>query len=191
MGWTSYYKPASVSTDEELRNYLHNHLLEGHEVLYDCVRASGHGDRVLYAALRLPDGTVTALVLLGNSRNCDFCVKEIGETMGPAAAGAPAKLLNLLTPADNEYALAWRKRCWDNVAYAKSCRAGARRVDTELVGKTIRLAEPISYGDYGPTHTFDVVSRTELRGHHLNVRFRARAPREWWMREFEVLDEAS
>ena len=42
----------------------------------------------------------------------ELSTKQMDETMGPGYYGATAKLLKLLTPTDNNYALGWRKQCW-------------------------------------------------------------------------------
>lgn len=42
--------------------------------------------------------------------------KDIDETMGPVESGAPASLLDLLSPTTVPYALDWRERCRRNAA---------------------------------------------------------------------------
>lgn len=54
------------------------------------------------------------LVQYGTGRE-KFLYKDMDETVGPCEAKMPLSLLKLLkTPAYNEYARSWRKRCWQH-----------------------------------------------------------------------------
>ena len=61
---------------------------------------------------------VVALVCLLNyapkSYN-NFGWKDVDETCGPCECDCPEKILKLLTPTTNEYALRWRESCWSKV----------------------------------------------------------------------------
>ncbi len=105
------------------------------------------GNRVYYAAAqRLENGVgreVFAIVCLvrWNPRDRDgliFGYKDMDETCGPNEAACPGRILALLSPTDNAYALAWRERCRIRVARAK------RRLDD---GMRIRLATPVTFTD--------------------------------------------
>lgn len=67
---------------------------------------------------------VVALVFLldyrPNDRDFDTGYKDMDETMGPCESECPERILQLLTPTTHENALAWRQRCWDNIAQRKS-----------------------------------------------------------------------
>lgn len=81
---------------------------------------------VIYAAARKRENpeTVFALVMpFSFDRNGYFVVKEQDETMGPADAEAPAKVLNLLTETDNRWANGPR-RCSSARATAASTPSG-------------------------------------------------------------------
>jgi hypothetical protein len=59
---------------------------------------------------------VTALVCLVryHPHNCGgyiFGYKDMDESMGPCEAACPPAILDLLTPTDRPYAVAWRERC--------------------------------------------------------------------------------
>ncbi len=58
--------------------------------------------------------------------------------MGPCEAECPARILDLLTPTDKEYALDWRKRCRANLE-----RRGRKLSD----GDRLRLPEPMKFSD--------------------------------------------
>jgi len=84
----------------------------------------------------------------------DMGYKDMDESMGPCKSECPERILNLLTPTDHEYALAWRQRCRDNIARKKSFR---------LSKDTVIETRPISFQD-GRTRTrFKVISCRPLR----------------------------
>jgi hypothetical protein len=99
MGWTSYKRPTGQRDLDHLRSELTGpnsrcELLDGMTV-----------HNVFYGALRLPDGTVSGLVVLqhrnrGENRydGSNYARKEIEETAGPVDARCPARILALLTP---------------------------------------------------------------------------------------------
>ena len=104
-------------------------------------------NRVYYAAAQvLADGVgreVVAIVCLvrWNPRDREgyvFGYKDMDETMGPCEASCPQAILDLLTPTENERALAWRARCLANLQ-----RRRRKLVD----GDRIRLPEPIRFSD--------------------------------------------
>ncbi len=78
---------------------------------------------------------------------------RLDETCGPNEASCPSRILALLTPTDNAYALAWRERCRIHAARAR------RRLDD---GMRIRLAAPVSFTDGYVGDEF-VVERTGRR----------------------------
>jgi hypothetical protein len=74
------------------------------------------GMRTYYAAVQHGEGEVFAVVCLVqyNKRAKDgyvFGYKDMDETMGPCEADCPAAILDLLTPTESAYAIAWRERC--------------------------------------------------------------------------------
>jgi hypothetical protein len=84
----------------------------------------------------------------------DMGYKDMDESMGPCESECPERILNLLTPTDYEYALAWRQRCRDNIARKKAFR---------LIKDAVIQTRPISFQD-GRTRTrFKVISCRPLR----------------------------
>ena len=99
---------------------------------------------------------VVALVFLLDYRrtDCDTGYKDMDETMGPCESECPERILQLLTPTTHEYALAWRQRCWDNIAQRKSFR----------VAKGVVLeTQPIPFLDGIARSRFKVFSLKPLR----------------------------
>ena len=65
--------------------------------------------------------------------------KDMTETMGPYNYDCPARILDLLSPTDNENALAWREKCRAQLALA------SRR--KPAIGDIVILPEPIVFSD--------------------------------------------
>lgn len=68
-----------------------------------------------------------------------FGYKDMSETMGPSESECPAKILDLLDPTTNEYALAWRTRC--RAAIARRNRPAPKAGDTIIFGSDIRFTD--------------------------------------------------
>jgi len=65
-----------------------------------------------------------------------FGYKDMTENMGPYESKCPKTILNLLTPTTSEYAINWRKRCWDRInrkANAPKVKAGDLVKFTEII----------------------------------------------------------
>ena len=73
-----------------------------------------------------------------------FGYKAMDETMGPCEAECPARILDLLTATDNDYARGWRERC----RAAADLRAKRPRLRN---GWTLVFAEPLAFSD-GTSH---------------------------------------
>lgn len=136
MGWTSYhathYKNGKVDKKAECDAYWIEGLNAGH---YEVVKSSMVGN-VYYGAIKpllKRNGTddngkdvyveipkdeqeVFAVIFLTsvNSRDYyNFGYKDMDETMLPYCFDCPIGILNLLSKTDNEYALEWRKKCYE------------------------------------------------------------------------------
>ena len=129
------------------------------------------GNRVYYAATQaISNGKpskVFAIVCLvrWNPRDKEgyiFGSKDMEESMGPCEAECPAAILDLLTPTDAEYAVAWRERC----RAAINARARHPRLRN---GWTLVFEEPIPFADGAAYDRMEVV--IEL-GRPKAVRFR-------------------
>ncbi|MBI0477054.1 hypothetical protein D9601_17030 [Sphingomonas sp. MA1305] len=114
---------------------------------FNVVASACVGNRVYYAAAqRMENGIgheIVAIVCLvrWNPRDREglvFGYKDMDETCGPNEAACPPRILALLSPTDNAYALAWRERCRVRAERAK------RRLEE---GMRIRLARPVTFTD--------------------------------------------
>lgn len=95
---------------------------------------------------------IVALVCLLEYRPKDywynFGYKDMDETVGPCESNCPEDILKMLTPTDYEYAIEWRKRCYENLAKKKA-------VPKLKDGMKITVDPPIYYGSgYGYVSEF-------------------------------------
>jgi hypothetical protein len=135
MGWISYqaqyYKNGTVDRKKECDEYWEGGLNRGHfKILKSTMVGSTY-----YAAVQVlkeyvgkdkdnndiykdvEDGQVFGIIFLTSINMKDyhnFSYKPMDETMGPHRYDCPISILRLLSETDNEYALKWRQKCWDN-----------------------------------------------------------------------------
>ncbi len=110
MGWDSWhatcYKNGRPDVKSEIRNYFN---CDG----YSLLRLEQKGS-TYYAAVKHPKGHVFGCVVLTSVDSKDYfnvSKKLVDETMGPYENGASEKLIAMLSPIENEFALRWRKDC--------------------------------------------------------------------------------
>ena len=152
MGWL--YMQSLAGFDSP-RTYLDDQFTYETETVRSTVlRSALVKMRTYYAAVEQirPDRPreVFAVVCLVryNPRDAEgyiFGYKDQTEHMGPCEAECPASILDLLTPTDAEYAVAWRERCRAVIA----TRAKSPRLRN---GWTLVFEEPIAFTD-GSAHT--------------------------------------
>lgn len=103
MGW--YYQRTSFKAIDYLKAKYTNSKI-------DVIHAEQPNSKEIYMAVRNnATNEVHALVFLIDEKNGEFGYKPMDETMLPYYYNASDKLLNLLTPTDDENALNWRKSC--------------------------------------------------------------------------------
>lgn len=140
MGWTgiiaTYYKNGHIDRKAECDAYFEGLNPDRYKVLASTMKGS-----VYYVAIQnlvkyagkdangaeiytpVENGKVWAEVLLTRVKGRLFYYKDMCEFMGPVESNCPASILNLLSDTDSEWALAWRKRCRDNIEEAKKPHA--------------------------------------------------------------------
>lgn len=176
MGWTSYhatyYKKGTVDRKTECDAYF----IEGLNAGYYRVLKSALVGSVYYAAIEtlkrygeerdengnriiedIPENErkVWAAVFLTSVDSrayVNFAYKDMDETVGPCEDKCPAAILNLLSPTDHEWAIAWRERCRKNIEARKNPNAlsnlpvGATIRFTNWKGETVELRKhPAAY----------------------------------------------
>lgn len=138
MGWTSYqathYKNGKIDRKAEC-DRLFNWADDSREV---AVLKSAMVGSTYYAAVKATKGDfseVHAVVCLTSTNSRDyfnFSYKDMDETCGPFQYNCPKGILDLLSPTDNEYALAWREACRENLAKKKSATLNKLPVGTQI-----------------------------------------------------------
>lgn len=121
MGWSCQEKPDNV------KEYFDSMFRKGVEVLDSAIVHL----TTYYAAIRLPGGQVTCVVILvqfGKRQDSphysqEMCYKSMDEFAGPVDSDCPERILKLLTPLkevdEPGYSAKWRYRCWKAVALRK------------------------------------------------------------------------
>jgi hypothetical protein len=110
------------------------------------------GQREVWAAVILLD------YVRDPKEHFNFGVKELDETVGPRECDCPERILDALTPTDNENARAWRL----------TCRARLNRPRMPPPGTRVRFEEPLRFKDGAVLQEFVIEShgrgRRRLRG---------------------------
>lgn len=136
MGWTSLHRERGVSNADffaellgERRRILDSHT-EGHSEFYAAVETVETGEVWAFVAL-----------MQWTRGDFNFTYKDMDETCGPGVDSCPARLLDMLTPTDHEWANEWRARC--------RARADRRMANAAVLvdGATVRLPRPLSFSD--------------------------------------------
>lgn len=162
MGWTSYHathydKRWKVDRKAECDAYFTDGLNSGHynvkkstmrgSVYYAAVenlkRYAGRDENgnAIYEDVPEQERKTWAAVFLTSVDSKDyynFAYKDMSEDMGPGCYDCPASILDLLSPTENEYALAWRQLCRD------------RAKDKNTLGK-LPVGSVIEYDWFGET----------------------------------------
>ena len=137
MGYTTYNKRKGLET-------MRQHFQREWGNTYEILESSYVNLSVFYAAVRGLDGTVFAAVVLARHYPMDdwghnFIVKDMDETVGPCEVDCPRRILELLSPTKNTYALEWREKCWENVL-EREARPKVHRGDMVVFKDSIMFA---------------------------------------------------
>lgn len=109
------------------------------------------GQRTYYAAVEHVAATTGGTQVWGlvclvryNPRDREgyvFGYKDMSESMGPVEDACPAEVLDLLTPTDKTFALAWRARCRARLAARRAIKAKS----APQPGQLVVFASPIQF----------------------------------------------
>lgn len=161
MGWL-YLNPTGFASakaylDDQFsyENKLEDGTTQGLRVLASsCLRNQVWYGAVEPVANGVPGPVFAAVCLVRwNPRAKDGLIlgyKDMSETSGPCEAECPERILDMLGPTDNEYALDWRRRC------IASLKLRTRKIEN---GMRIRLAQPLSFTDGHKGEEFIVEKR--------------------------------
>ncbi len=143
MGWTSLYKPEGQS----MRDFFTHEFRSANHEIVDIASLLG----ATYIAMKYADGHIGAVIVLTRhspKEDYNFSFKTMDESMGPYETNCPDRILRLLSPTTDRYALQWRERCYEAIK---------RRSNVAKVGDTIQFAESITFTDGHTDNTFKVM----------------------------------
>lgn len=148
MGWTGYWashynRDGSVNRKAECDSEMSGVNSEG--TTFEVLKSRMVGS-TYYAAVKRTekngDARVLGVVCLTSTERadgCNFFYKDMSEGMGPTESKCPLSILNLLSPTEDEYALAWRERCRKNAEQPSLWKLPiGTLIEFEWGGKTIR-----------------------------------------------------
>jgi len=87
----------------------------------------------------------------------NFGYKDMEESEGPYYYNCPERILRLLTPTTNEYALKWRKKCWERIESLKS-------MPKLTQGDIIEFQKPMPFSDGTEQSRLQLVDDSNRRG---------------------------
>lgn len=156
MGTTCTNKPKDMPLEQFFIE--HGVLRWGDDLPHRyTVLASGYKAPCFYAAVervhkKTGERIVWAAVIKITHGRGDygFCYKDMSEDMGPYYYDCPAKVLDLLTPTESEYAKAWRAKCRERLKHAAEVRARKIEAGSVLVygGRRYAVLEKQPRGYY-------------------------------------------
>jgi len=117
MGWWGNYVGTAPKGQERINAVIREEGYNGEneQFVWKVLATALRGTTVYLAVERTEKATgeriVWAEVCLTSMRDGYLMVKAMTETMGPCECDCPKRILDLLTPAKNEWAQDWRKRC--------------------------------------------------------------------------------
>ena len=186
MGWTSYhatnYKNGRIDRKAECDAYFMEGLNKGN---YNVKKSAMVGS-VYYAAIEtlkrsagkdengdtikkdIPENerTTWAAVFLTSVDNKDyfnFYYKDMSEDMAPYDRKCPVSILRLLSPTESEYAIEWRKACYENAEKVKAKRIDPHSLNNLPVGSSITF--PCGFTVSGVVNKGDMVTLTKIDYH--------------------------
>lgn len=148
MGWTEQFtQPANIEVFFEQQANFENANVKSRLLLAMKVGWQEAYAAVEYIHKDTNKREVYALTyMIRYYNNGHFGYKDMSEHCGPNICNCPEKILKLLTPLEkdgsnsNEWAQAWRDRCWANVNKRKKGR-GLK------VGTVVKFKEPIHFSN--------------------------------------------
>lgn len=104
-----------VELSGDITEAIKAYLKESDDEVLDLeIYENGHSDRCVAVAFRAGDVVEGGILLVNpdpDSGENMYSMSGIYEDEGPVANFCPQRILDLLSPTDNEYALDWRERC--------------------------------------------------------------------------------
>ena len=119
MGWTTYHVDPWNGKIDRKAECDRVYAGENERTIWKVLKSAMNGS-TYYAAVERTDketgesyvfGAVCLTSVDNSNYHENFGYKDMDESMGPAQSKCPNSILDLLSETENEWALAWRKRC--------------------------------------------------------------------------------
>lgn len=144
MGWTGINADLSKSNKQIIAEEFGE--WETEKIRVEILDSAQVGN-VVYTAHKTTDKktgeeTIWAGVFLieRNSRDYfNFNYKDMDETCEPCECSCPKKILDKLSPTDNEYAKEWRKKCRDRIEKNQKIKKDIKQLKALPIGAKIKI----------------------------------------------------
>ena len=147
MGWTY----SSIYGFGSMKQFVQQYTYETDNVKSTVLDYAVCKRTTLYVAVEriikeTNERVVTAAIVLFNFNKKEYGYKDMDETMGPYNYDCPIRIINLLTPTTNEFALEWRKGCLEYHNKLKGCimKEGQVFIKKGTPVQTVTLLYPIN-----------------------------------------------
>lgn len=177
MGWTALNKPKEMTVEQFFRT---EYFGEKSTILKSALKNM----REFYAAVKTGDKVWAFVALIDTKKQkgdwTNFAYKDMDETCYPYYFNCPAKILDLLSPTDNESAQKWRKTCREKLAAKKQL----------VPGMLIKFERPIHFTNGDELQVFELV-KGQKRGLRLKspIGYMFYRIINWQHMKYEVLPE--
>ena len=105
MGWTGTYLPCCPRGTERMKRAIMQEVDENRVV--DAMMVG----TTVYLAMKGDNGDIFGAVILTEYGNHEFCTKAMSEYAGPYSYKCPKRILDKLSPTEDENAIEWRGKC--------------------------------------------------------------------------------
>jgi len=137
MGWTYTYKAKGTKVMDFFAEQFNG---ESDNFKKEVIAGGVKNFKTAYMAYKITDKhlgtseTIALVCLLSYAPKSyyNFGYKDMDEGCGPCECDCPEKILKLLTPTTNEYALKWREACWAKVQARKDASKAKRDLKKSL-----------------------------------------------------------
>jgi len=158
MGWTSLNKTAGMSVKDFFCKEFNSVSSEASLEVIDCSATLSEAYLAIEVIRAGKPREVFAMVCLihYNPKSYhNFSYKDMEETAGPYYYNCPERILNLLTPTTNQYAMEWRRECRETIEQKKA-RPSFK------VGDILEFKEPISFSNAWKLKRLKAVNKRKL-----------------------------
>lgn len=176
MGWISTYKPKG---EPLLDFFIREGIFTWSEDCpnkYRVLDSALVNMRTFYAAIEQVNKETgkrivwAAIVLVRHypkDPRYNISWKDMDEGCGPYETNCPERILKLLTPTDNEYALGWRAACWSNIEKRKARKSLPPGTRLKYGGNLLTIEGPWSLNKnktvvWGPQGQQWIMKRSQL-----------------------------